>query len=108
MNTFYKSALITAVTLVVLFMAATQVQADGVAKTPTPTGTPKPETRVECTTGAYGQQNCKTVVVDRVASPSDKPAHKVVNSGLAENIIFALFGLLILSSFGYTYSRVRA
>lgn len=108
MKHIYKTAIATGISLVTLFFTATTVYADGASATPTKTPTPTPvqETRVECTTGAYGQQTCKTVLVDRIASPSGVPAHQVVNTGIAENIVFTILGVFILSTFGYTYSKV--
>ena len=107
MNTFYKTALATGISFITLFSTASAVQADGTSATPTPTSTPQPETRVECTTGAYGQQTCQTIVVQRTASPSGVPAHKVVNSGMSENITLVLIAVFALSSITYTYSKVN-
>jgi hypothetical protein len=108
MHKVYQTALATGIGMATMLMTATPAFADGVnpTATMTPTGTPKPETRVECTTGAYGQQTCKTVVVTREASAPAE--HKVVNSGVAENIVFAMLALFVISSAGYAYSKVNA
>lgn len=121
-----KTAIAIGISAAALLVVVSPALADGPAvtptKTPTPTLTPTktptpkptatptlaPETRIECTTGSYGQQTCKTVVIERVSSPSGKPAHEVVNSGIAENIMFAIFGVFVVSSVGYGYSKVKA
>lgn len=66
------------------------------------------ETKTECTTGSYGQQTCKTVEVkkdDRVLG--ETTPHKPVDSGLAENIMFAAAGIMAVSVAGLAYSRVK-
>ena len=100
MQHIYKTAIALGISLAGILFAASSVQADGV----TPTATPVQETRVECTTGAYGQQTCKTVVVEK----TQPKKHEVVNSGLQENIVFALVIGFALSAAGYQFSKVRA
>lgn len=106
MQHIYKTAIALGISLAGILFAASSVQADGVTPTATvtPTTTPVQETRVECTTGAYGQQTCKTVVVEKTGPKK----HEVVNSGLEENIVFALVIGFALSAAGYQFSKVRA
>ncbi|MEO8581655.1 MAG: hypothetical protein ABI425_03670 [Patescibacteria group bacterium] len=96
MNTTYKTVIATGISLVALFLSATTAFADGASATPTPT----PVTREECTTGAYGQQTCKNVPVEKV--------HPPIAAGLGDNIVFAVAALFVLSAAGYTYSKVNA
>lgn len=75
--------------------------------TATPTATLTPavtmttETKVECTTGAYGQQTCKTVVIPKEIK------HEPVKAGIAQNVMLAVAGLFVVSSAGYLYSNPR-
>lgn len=99
-----KTAIVAGATLAGMVFSASQVYADGTTPTPTPTVTPEEETRVECTTGSYGQQTCKTVVI---TPAPEKPKHEVVNSGLQENIIAVLIVGFALSSASYAYAKVN-
>lgn len=78
-------------------------------ETATPTPTPTPEvvtvkkTRVECTSGSYGQQTCKTVEYEeKIVKQID---HKPAKTGLAENVLFGLMAMLGISSAGYVVTR---
>ena len=97
MQNIYKQTIVAGITLASFVFSATAVMADGTTPTPTPT----PETRVECTTGSYGQQTCKTVVIEKTAPVK----HEVVNSGVQENIVAILIAGFAISAFGYTFSR---
>jgi hypothetical protein len=103
MQNMYKQAIIAGIILASVAFSASAVYADGV----TPTATPVQETRVECTTGSYGQQTCKTIVVQKAATPEGRPKHEVVNSGVQENVIAVLLAGFAVSAFGYTYAKAK-
>lgn len=86
----------------VMLVTPAGVQADG---TPTPSPKTIVETRQECTTGAYGQQTCKTVEYKRVLGETTPKKAEVKEAGAAENILFAALGLMTLSAAGFVYSR---
>lgn len=70
-------------------------------RTPTPTATPSP-TRTPTPT-------VTPKVTGTDATGEAKPGeHKVVNTGLQENIIAVLFGGFMVSAIGYSYAKVRA
>lgn len=63
------------------------------------------EKKVECTTGAYGQQTCKTVEVKKVLGETTPKKHETKNAGVAENIMFATLGMLAVSTAGVVYAK---
>lgn len=63
------------------------------------------ETKVECTTGAYGQQTCKTVEVKKVLGETTIKTHETKDAGLAENIMLMTVGLMVISGAGVVYAH---
>lgn len=91
-----------AMTTVMVATQAGVVRADSATTTPTPT--PVVETRTECTTGAYGQQTCKTVEVKKVVATTPEKA-VVKEAGVEDMIPFAVLGLMAVSAYGLSYAK---
>lgn len=74
--------------------------------TPKPTATPTPiiETRVECTTGAYGQQTCKTVEIRKVLGETTTKGG-IRDTGVEDTVLFGAFALMGLSLGGLVISK---
>jgi hypothetical protein len=71
----------------------------------TATATPIIETRVECTTGAYGQQTCRTVEVRRVLGDQTPKGHEVKDAGVEDAVLFGAMALVGVSLGGLVISK---
>lgn len=106
----FLTALTTAGVLTAVVLAPATVMADEGTKevTECTTGAYGQQTcvtkTVKCTTGAYGSQNCTTVETKDERVLGEKK-HTPVDSGIAENIMFAVAGLTVLSGASLAYSR---
>jgi len=89
-----KISLATLVTILMMGLVVTSVQADG-SQTAT-------RTETVCDTGSYGVQNCREVVQ---TIPTHTAAN--VNTGIADFnvIVAAVGGLLLLSTATYIYTK---
>ncbi|CAN5303974.1 hypothetical protein BH10PAT2_BH10PAT2_3890 [soil metagenome] len=88
-----KISLAALVTILMMGLVVTSVQADGTTAT---------RTETVCDTGSYGVQNCHEVVQQ---IPTHTAGH--VNTGIADfNVVIAAVGLvLILSTASYIYTK---
>ena len=102
---FTKLTTALAMTTVMVATQAGVVRADQATASPTPT--PIVETRTECTTGAYGQQTCKTVEVKKVLGETTLKKAEVKQAGVEDTILFAALGLMAISAYGFVYAKQK-